>query len=138
MPESSSGRARSRTPQAEARMPSRLPWTGGSIKPRSRAAPNDRMSHFTEAGRWRFGLTEKKDEPGSTAPARSTGSTLTDQGRQSRGSRSRTRRPRACQGSRISRMERNAVFSAHRFDIISSKPIVGMGTPRASQPPSGG
>jgi hypothetical protein len=37
-----------------------------------------------------------------------------------------------------SRMERSVVFSAQRFDIISSKPTVGMGTPRASQPPSGG
>jgi hypothetical protein len=29
-----------------------------------KSGPNTiEMSHFTEAGRWRFGLTEKKDEP---------------------------------------------------------------------------
>jgi hypothetical protein len=38
---------------------------------------------------------------------------------------------------RGSRMERNDC-SVHRFDIISSKPTVGMGVPRASQPLSGG
>jgi hypothetical protein len=53
-------------------------------------------------------------------------------------SRARPVRGRGVTCNVVCPSRRSERFSPHRFDIISSRPIVGTGTPRASHPPSGG